>query len=430
MGRKATLSSSEIGRKSDSMHYMTRREMLAGTTATALGGFGLVQALSAEPGGNAATTFTDALAKLKKWLADCTVQSRINYAGGLRLHTPCVSGAYKGIWPDDFLYPLLVDRLVVDEATLTRAVAFITDSVVELPCVPDRIEADGMPVMQPGGLEAPHAQHMPLHLPAAWVRLLDYAQAMGAKIPQKAAWARLVERSFDNVPFACGLAYVDPQRPGVGFGFHDPCAITGFELMSSLVLYRGLQRAAAFFADAVPPALAQRWLTQANGIRTNLHRLWSEEEGAYFAGSKDCRQVNVWANGLAYWLSAPEQQRRIVAWFKAHREKIFLAGYTRQIAEEGGWQRQLVSIALGNYTNGGFWSTGTGFVLPAIADQDAGFAAELTGQLVANMESTSFAEWIAADQKGGGAKGFLMGLAMPALGLQSIIEKQPLLTYF
>ena len=138
----------------------------------------------------------------------------------------------------------------------------------------------------------------------------------------------------------------------------------------------------------------------------------------------------MWANGLAYWLSTPEQQKKIVAWFKANQDKIFLAGCTRQIAEEKGWERQLIKIPLGTYTNGGFWSTGTGFVLPAIADQDPGWAAKLTGQLVANMEKNSFAEWISADQKVGGAKGFLAGIAIPALGLRSIIERQPMLTYF
>ena len=146
------------------MNDMTRREMLTGSTVAALGGLGLVQALSVEAGGDAPSTFTDALAKLKKWLADCTVQSRIDYAGGLRLHTPCVTGAYKGIWPDDFLFPLLVERSLLDEATLSQALELITESVVGLPHVPDRIEPDGMPVMQPGALDGPHAQHMPLHL--------------------------------------------------------------------------------------------------------------------------------------------------------------------------------------------------------------------------------------------------------------------------
>jgi hypothetical protein len=33
-------------------------------------------------------------------------------------------------------------------------------------------------------------------------------------------------------------------------------------------------------------------------------------------------------------------------------------------------------------------------------------------------------------QKEGGAKGFLAGIAMPALGLRSILDKRPLLAYF
>lgn len=374
--------------------------------------------------------FEDASVTLKVWLAESTAKSRVAYHGGLRLHTPCVNGMYQGIWPDDFLLPLLVDPSLLDQPTLIKAIEFISTSTLGLPCLPDRIEPDGMPVMQPGKLSEPHAHRMPLHLPAAWLRVLDHAQAIGVNIPKKADWARLFQRSLDAVPFACGLAYIDPQRPHVGFGFHDPCAITGFELASSLVLYRGLQRADAFFADVVPQDQRERWRTQAEGIEDNLDRLWSEQDGAYFAGSKDCRQVDVWFNGLAYWLSSPEKQHRIVSWYKANRDKIFLSGCTRQIAEKSGWLRELVKIPPGNYTNGGFWSTGTGFVLPAIADQDPIFAAELVQQLMDNFEQTSFAEWIGADGQGNGAKGFLAGIAMPALALRSIIEKQSLLNYF
>lgn len=44
------------------------------------------------------------------------------------------------------------------------------------------------------------------------------------------------------MPVSCSLAYVDPQIPCVGFGSFDTVAITGFELMSSLVLHRGRDR--------------------------------------------------------------------------------------------------------------------------------------------------------------------------------------------
>jgi hypothetical protein len=376
------------------------------------------------------SVFSSTLAALKARLAAGAEASRIEFGAGLRLHSPCTSTTYRGIWPDDFLWPLLVDESLEDTATLARTLEFITASVVDLPRVPDRIEPDGMPVMQPGALSAPHAECMPLHLPAAWVRLLDVLHTRGLAIPRKAAWAGVIARSFDQVPFSCGLAYVDPQRPGAGFGFHDPCAITGFELMSSLVLYRGLQRAAVLFADAAPADTIRRWSGLARAIRDNLHRLWSPEEGAYLAGSKDCRQVNVWANGLAYGIASPEQKNSIVAWYRRHREQIFRHGCTRQVAEPGGWQRQLVDIPVGTYTNGGFWPTGTGFVLPAVADQDPVLAAEVAAPLIATLERTRDAEWVSADGTPGGARGFLAALSMPCLALRCILEGKALLDAF
>jgi hypothetical protein len=368
--------------------------------------------------------------RLHERLAACAERSRIEFSGGLRLHSPCASATYRGIWPDDFLWPLAAVPSLADNETLARALSFITASVVDLPRVPDRIEPDGMPVMQPGALSAPHAWHMPLHLPAAWVRLLDVLHARGLEIPRIEEWARLIERSFAQVPFACGLAYVDPQRPGAGFGFHDPCAITGFELMSSLVLFRGLQRAARLFAHAAPPGVLRHWEGLAASIRENLSRLWSEKDGAYLAGSKDCRQVNAWANGLAYWLAGPAEKPRIVDWYRRHRDQLFRGGCTRQVAEPGGWQRQLVDIDVGTYTNGGYWATGTGFVLPALADQDAAFAAEIAAPLIDTLERTGDSEWIAADGAPGGARGFLAALSLPCLALRCILDGRSLLEAF
>lgn len=365
---------------------------------------------------------------LKRHLGAVMENSQVEYDAGLRLHTGSASH-YAGIWPDDFLYPLIVDPAYLDGPTRQAVLDYLTASCADLDRVPDRVERGGLAVMQPGSLRSPHAQRMPLHLPAAWVRLLDYFETWGARIPRKEDWARLIERSFDQVPFSCGLAYVDPQSPGVGFGFHDPCAITGCELMSSLVLRRGLQRAASLFRDQAPPGVRQRWLRLADGIAANLRRLFDAQQGAYLAGSVDCRQVNVWGNGLAYWLSGPTERRSIAAWYAGNRSRIFLRGCTRQIAEAEGWQRQFTPLPAGTYTNGGYWPTGTGFVLPAIADQDAELAAELAGDLAAGIEAAGFCEWIAADGTPNGARQFVAALALPALALKSILEQRPLLEY-
>ncbi|KAA9034365.1 hypothetical protein FW778_22630 [Ginsengibacter hankyongi] len=373
--------------------------------------------------------FRKLLERLRESLLESLTRSKIVFGSSLKLHSPSVSATYRGIWPDDFLYPMMVQPDLYNKEELTAIARFLTESIVDLPCFPDRVEADGMPVMQPGSLNSPHAIHMPLHLPAAWIRLIDHLEKWGAEIPRKEDWARIFERSMELVPFSCGLAYIDPQHPGVDFGFHDPEAITGFVLMSSMILHFGLTRAARFFDNCIDKDVTTRWTRLAKGIPENLYRLFDKEEGAFLAGSKDCRQVNVWGNGLAYWMVEPAEQKSIVDWYRKHRDDIFLKGFTRQIAEKDGWQRQLVNVPLGSYTNGGFWSIGTGWVLPAIAHQDIEFAVEIAKELVANVEKLAFPEWI--DSKGaGGAMGFLAGIAGPMMGLTAIVEQRPFSDYF
>jgi hypothetical protein len=367
--------------------------------------------------------------QLREPLAVSLERSKVAFGPHLVLHSPSVSATYRGIWPDDFLYPLLVQPGLYTRDELSAIAQFLTDSIVDLPCFPDRIETDGMPVMQPGGLGSPHARHMPLHLPGAWVRLMDYLEQWGAVIPRKEDWAAIFQRSMDKVPFSCGLAYVDPQHPGVDFGYHDPEAITGFVLMSSMILHFGLRRALRLFDGHISSEETGKWRKQARGITQNLYRLYDEKQGAFLAGSKDCRQVNVWGNGLAYWMSGPAVRKGIVDYYRRHRKEIFLNGFTRQIVEPGGWQRQLVNVPEGTYTNGGFWSIGTAWVLPAIANQDPAFAVELVGELVDHLQMLGFPEWI--DAKGaGGASGFLAGIAGPMMGLTAIVENRPFSDFF
>ena len=367
---------------------------------------------------------------LRKQLVESFEKSKVVFDNNLLLHSPCISETYRGIWPDDFLYPLMVQPGLYDREKLNQIAGFLTNSIVDLECFPDRVEADGMPVMQPGALSHPHARLMPVHLPAAWVRLIDNLEKMGATIPRKDDWAGVFKRSIDTISFSCGLAYVDPQFPRVGFGFHDPEAITGFELMSSLVLHFGLKRAARLFKGHIDESEINKWTRLSDGISNNLYRLFDKEQGAFFAGSKDCRQINVWANGLAYWMVKPDIQKTIGEWYYKNRKAIFLKGFTRQIEEPEGWQRHFFPSKVGSYTNGGFWSVGTGWILPVIAAQNPGFALQIAEELVENLVKYEFREYISADGTGGGAVGFLAAIAVPMMGLTAIVENRPFSEFF
>lgn len=129
--------------------------------------------------------FLALLETLRNHLVKSFERSKVVFDNNLWLHSPCISETYRGIWPDDFLYPLLVEPDLYEREKLTQIAGFMTNSIVDLECFPDRVEADGMPVMQPGSLSSPHARHMPLHLPAAWVRVIDNFEKWDATIPRE-----------------------------------------------------------------------------------------------------------------------------------------------------------------------------------------------------------------------------------------------------
>ena len=118
-------------------------------------------------------------------------------------------------------------------------------------------------------------------------------------------------------------------------------------------------------------------------------------------------------------------------WYESNRSTVFNRGFTRHIAEANGWLSHppWAQVPLGRYTNGGFWPTGTGFVLPAIADRNMPLASELAQELDDNIEACKRPEWIHANGQSGGKTGFLMAMAMPALAIRSILENNALPNY-
>jgi hypothetical protein len=132
-------------------------------------------------------------------------------------------------------------------------------------------------------------------------------------------------------------------------------------------------------------------------------------------------------NGLIFPLAGDSEKQSIVRFFRDNRAKLFLRGCTRQIAEPGGWEG---NVNPGRYQNGGFWATGTGYVLPALAQLDPALCVELLEDLTANLSKIDFAEWLDATGKPNGAMKFLASLALPLMGLNSILQDKPLIEYF
>jgi hypothetical protein len=408
------------------MKRFTRRQWLAFQAAAALAAASACATRATHvPRIARAAEFEALFRALEAKLLALYERCRVTVAGR-ELVRPCANPHYDGLWHDDFTWPHLASERLRASPALADALAWLGEHVLDLPVVPDRVEFDGFAVMSPGPRGSPMSERMTLHLPSAWVRLLSHCESAGIAIPEKRRWAELVARSFEQVPFESGLVWSDPRAHVVAFGFQDSIRLTGHVLTTSLVTQRGLERAAALFERELEHAVSARWRALAAGIPRALATLFDEELGGFVGASVDGRAFDVWGNGLAWPFATPAQRAVIARTIVERRERIFLRGATRQVPAPDGWPGTAAPIG---YQNGGYWATGTGFVLPMLAEIDAELALEITTELVRELDLFRSAEWLDAAGAPHGPADFLASLSMPTLGLRAVLERRPLLSY-
>ena len=119
----------------------------------------------------------------------------------------------------------MVHPSLMTPADMTRLAALLAESLVDMPALPDRVQSDGLPVMQPCGLRGPHAAAdavAPAGSLGAAARLFP---GDGRNDRAQERLGRAICRAMDLVPFSCGLASTSIPKAAVGFGFHDMAAI-------------------------------------------------------------------------------------------------------------------------------------------------------------------------------------------------------------
>lgn len=126
-------------------------------------------------------------------------------------------------------------------------------------------------------------------------------------------------------------------------------------------------------------------------------------------------------------LSRAGQKAAMGRYFLENRDRIFREGMTRQTDKPEGWSRMIIPFPAGDYMNGGYWSTGTGFVLPAVYDQNPELAMELLEELVLSLPKYEFAESVNMETGKITNSGFMMGIALPLVAVRAILDEKQLL---
>lgn len=367
-------------------------------------------------------------AELRAELKRLAAETKVAFGDGLRVSQPSAPGHYRGLWPDDWYFPHKVLPELISDVEARRLFAFLTDHIERAPVLPDRIEPDGHLVFQPGAESRPHGKLMPVHLPAAWLRLVRYLHGRTGDTALKERWRGVIDRSVDKLVLRDGLPFVSDVEPQVAFGFYDTVGLQGNELMTSVVLEKGLRHAVPLFGGD----LGRKCAAIADSIAARIVRLRSAE-GWYLSDTIGCRQFSAWSNGLLYgagYLPAADRTRiREAIW--ARRGELALRGQVRHAAEP--WRRMnpvWQGRPVGTYMNGGYWAVGTAYALKALYDRDRGFALATLRAMLADLRKTDFAEWTDAEGTRLGARKFLMSAALPLAAVRAILRGGDLLDEF
>ena len=367
-------------------------------------------------------------AELTRELRRLAAETKVAFGDGLSVSQPSAPGHYRGFWPDDWYFPHKALPDLVTDAEAHRLFSFLTERIESAPVLPDRVEPDGRLVFQPGPRERPHGKLMPVHLPAAWLRLVRYLFERTGDVGLKDRWRGVIERSVDALAFRDGLPFVSDTEPQVAFGFYDTVGLQGNELMTSVILERGLRHAEPLFGGD----LGRKCMALADGIATHVTALRSTE-GWYLSDTIGCRQFSAWSNGLLYGAGClPQADRahiRETLWTK--RGELVCRGQVRHAAEP--WRRMnpvWKDRPSGTYMDGGSWAVGTAFAFAAFYDRNREYALQMLRDMLADLRRTDFAEWTDAEGVRFGARKFLMSAAMPLLAVTAVRSGRSLLDEF
>lgn len=330
----------------------------------------------------------------QKLIRGCTTKT----PGGVTLFTPDGIASYDALWLRDFAYMAEYAGEYVTDSELEGCIRYALSGKREDGWMPDRIYADGTVAYAAGVVGKPvgeaNLDNTPFLIYSVWA-LLNRLPAVQSKA-LFSEWHADLTQGLRAIPrSAQGLVYSAPQKPHSPYGFTDTVAKTG-ELMMESLLYWRVAMMMAMLEKQYDIAPVTDFAADAALIEKNIFTLYDAQSGMFFAATEDCRQIDIWGNAYLLYIGFPagKAEQTILDYLLAHVEEYTFKGQIRHLPKDEYWQRLLIDVAHGEYQNGAYWATATGWVLWCIAKQNAQKAFTLLQQAVDSFQTEGVFECV------------------------------------
>jgi hypothetical protein len=216
--------------------------------------------------------------------------------------------------------------------------------------------------------------------------------------------ADLCMKVFEASPVdpAMGLVQtgeIDTPDNAHDFGFCDGVAKSGKLLFTSVLRYDAATRLAPLYlklgrTDDVVRLLKAKALIKLNLTRTFYHDAAIPGEGWLHSATNFSNQPDVWGSAYAVEVGAvmPEESKKVArSLLRGYQDHSLVKnGWVTQVLMNDpkfpkGWQRSTCNF--GDYQNGGFWGTGTGWYILALNTIDPAAAKAMTNDFVKDLRA-------------------------------------------
>ena len=343
-----------------------------------------------------------ALAQVETWARQEVVGSIVKADNGVNMYTPDGVKNYDALWTRDFTYMLRYagDYIPVEDAV--ACIEYLLEHVHEGDCwLPDRVYGNGYATYAAGNWDYSKAN---LDNNSFIVIAMDCALSRMSEAEGRALfvkWEQTLMTALDALPKnEDGLVYNDPLNPHSPYGFTDCICKTGALMKESLLLWEAWKIMAKWqTAYGLDASVA---MAGAQSIENALVKTFKNEDGMLNAATVDCCQSDIWGSCYAVSIGFPMEdslKKSIADYLSENYCELVQMGQLRHTAPGTYWQKLLSGVNRGEYQNGAYWATPSGWLIDTLEPYYPALARETLQDIISYYAAEGIYECVNGEHR-------------------------------
>lgn len=319
---------------------------------------------------------------------------------GTVLFTPDGVGNYDALWTRDFGYMVEYCGDLMNQDEIRGCIEYTIKRQRSDGWMPDRSELGGDAEYAAGAKGSPvglaNLDNTPFLIFAVYFYFQHIPEDLATDLFGK--WKTALDSGMACIPLGeNGLVWNDPLNPHSPYGFTDTVCKTGHLFMESILYWRACRMMAQMHTDFGNSDCGKNYSCRADRIEQEISCLFDSTSTTFMAADGFCRQTDVW--GMLYSLAVDFPFAFVIRdsvenWLMSNRARYLYKGQVCQLPDGATWEKLLIEVPAGEYQNGAYWGTASGWALKFFRRMDPVYAERLLEELLQDFESDGICECI------------------------------------